>query len=75
MHQSVPEAGPRVLHLTQPVDGGVARVVRDLTTAQLAAGFRVTVALPDSPLAADLAALGAVVRHWEASRAPGPSLA
>ncbi|MET8976270.1 glycosyltransferase family 4 protein [Streptomyces sp. NPDC004539] len=74
MHQSVPEAGPRVLHLTQPVDGGVARVVRDLTTAQLAAGYRVTVALPDSPLAADLAALGAVVRRWEAARAPGPSL-
>ena len=75
MQQSVPEARPRVLHLTQPVDGGVARVVRDLTTAQLAAGFRVTVALPDSPLAAGLAALGADVRRWEAARAPGPSLA
>nr|WP_119612638.1 glycosyltransferase family 4 protein [Streptomyces acidiscabies] len=75
MHQSVPEAGPRVLHVTQPVDGGVARVVTDLTALQLAAGCHVTVALPDSPLAADLAALGAVVRRWEAARAPGPSLA
>lgn len=72
MHQSAP--GPRVLHLTQPVDGGVARVVTDLTVHQLAAGYHVTVALPDSPLAAELGALGAVVRRWEAARAPGAGL-
>ncbi|MFF7485681.1 glycosyltransferase family 4 protein [Streptomyces luteogriseus] len=75
MHLSPTASPPRVLHVTQPVDGGVARVVTDLAGAQLAAGLRVTVACPDSPLAARLAALGADVRHWAATRAPGPSLA
>ncbi|MFD4571280.1 glycosyltransferase [Streptomyces sp. NPDC058417] len=75
MHQPEPDVGPRVLHLTQPVDGGVARVVADLTRAQLAAGLRVTVACPDSPFAADLRSLGADVRPWAATRQPGPGLA
>ncbi|MET9867720.1 glycosyltransferase [Streptomyces sp. NPDC006386] len=74
MHLSPTDPSPRVLHVTQPVDGGVARVVTDLARAQLAAGLRVTVACPDSPLAARLAALGADVRHWAATRSPGPSL-
>ncbi|MEV3971226.1 glycosyltransferase [Streptomyces sp. NPDC050698] len=74
MHLSPTDPPPRVLHVTQPVDGGVARVVTDLAGAQLAAGLRVTVACPDSPLAARLADLGADVRHWAATRAPGPSL-
>ncbi|MHB9861618.1 glycosyltransferase [Streptomyces sp. YIM S03343] len=66
--------GPRVLHITQPVDGGVARVVTDLARAQLAAGLDVTVACPEGALAAELRALGAPVRLWQATRAPGPSL-
>ncbi|MFG3099457.1 glycosyltransferase [Streptomyces sp. NPDC048182] len=66
---------PRVLHVTQPVDGGVARVVADLARAQLAAGLRVSVACPDGPLAAGLRSLGADVRHWPATRAPGPAVA
>ncbi|RZU24809.1 glycosyltransferase involved in cell wall biosynthesis [Streptomyces sp. BK239] len=74
MHQPEPDFAPRVLHLTQPVDGGVARVVTDLARAQLAAGMRVTVACPESGLARDLRSLGADVRRWEATRAPGPSL-
>ncbi|WP_460065816.1 glycosyltransferase [Streptomyces sp. YKOK-I1] len=74
MHQPEPDVGTRVLHLTQPVDGGVARVVTDLTRAQLAAGLHVTVACPDSPFADGLRALGAQVRRWEATRSPGPSL-
>ncbi|MFF5855738.1 glycosyltransferase [Streptomyces sp. NPDC012751] len=74
MHQSAPAFRPRVLHLAQPVDGGVARVVRDLARAQLAAGLRVTVACPDGTLAADLRAPGADVRHWRAGRSPGPGL-
>ncbi|BCL20565.1 glycosyltransferase [Streptomyces tuirus] len=74
MHLSPTAPPPRVLHITQPVDGGVARVVTDLAGAQLAAGLHVTVACPDSPLAARLADLGAHVRHWAATRAPGPSL-
>ncbi|MFD9318192.1 glycosyltransferase [Streptomyces sp. NPDC060053] len=74
MHQPEPDAGTRVLHLTQPVDGGVARVVTDLTRAQLAAGLHVTVACPTGRLAGDLRSLGADVRQWAATRSPGPSL-
>ncbi|MDQ0581106.1 glycosyltransferase [Streptomyces rishiriensis] len=73
MHQPEPD-GTRVLHLTQPVDGGVARVVTDLTRAQLAAGLHVTVACPAGRLAEGLRSLGADVRHWAATRSPGPSL-
>ncbi|MGW1268916.1 glycosyltransferase [Streptomyces sp. NPDC002491] len=74
MHQPEPDAGPRVLHLTQPVEGGVARVVTDLTRAQLAAGLHVTVACPAGGLAGELRSLGARTRHWAATRSPGPSL-
>ncbi|CAL9460873.1 glycosyltransferase [Streptomyces sp. enrichment culture] len=65
---------PRVLHVTQPVDGGVARVVTDLTRAQLAAGLRVAVACPEGGLADRLRALRADVRPWAATRSPGPAL-
>ncbi|MEU6356321.1 glycosyltransferase [Streptomyces sp. NPDC047072] len=75
MHQSATGLRPRVLHLTQPVDGGVARVVTDLARAQLAAGLHVTVGCPDGPLAPALRALGAEVRPWQATRLPGPALA
>ncbi|WP_217142741.1 glycosyltransferase [Streptomyces sp. AC627_RSS907] len=65
---------PRVLHVTQPVDGGVARVVTDLVREQLRHGLDVTAVCPDSALTARLRALGAQVRHWQATRSPGPSL-
>lgn len=74
MHLPPTDSRPRVLHVTQPVDGGVARVVSDLTRAQLAAGLRVAVACPEGGLAAGLRALGADVRHWPATRSPGPAL-
>ncbi|WP_225821425.1 glycosyltransferase [Streptomyces naphthomycinicus] len=74
MHQSAPALRPRVLHLAQPVDGGVARVVLDLARAQLAAGLRVTVACPGGALSASLRTSGADVRHWHAGRSPGPGL-
>ncbi|MFJ4198325.1 glycosyltransferase [Streptomyces sviceus] len=74
MQQSANDPRPRVLHLTQPVDGGVARVVTDLVRAQVFAGLHVTVACPDSPLTAGLRDLGADVRRWEATRSPGPAL-
>ncbi|MDX5566324.1 glycosyltransferase [Streptomyces sp. ID05-04B] len=74
MHQPEPDAGPRVLHLTQPVEGGVAQVVTDLARAQLAAGLHVTVACPDGGLAGELRSLGARTRRWAATRSPGPSL-
>ncbi|GAB2458103.1 glycosyltransferase [Streptomyces incanus] len=65
---------PRVLHLTQPVDGGVARVVTDLVRTQVADGLDVTAVCPDSTLALHLRALGAQVRNWPSTRSPGPSL-
>jgi glycosyltransferase involved in cell wall biosynthesis len=62
--------------VTQPVDGGVARVVTDLIRTQLAAGTRVTLACPDgNDFAREVRALGADVRPWHATRAPGPQLA
>jgi hypothetical protein len=75
MHQPT-DPPPRVLHVTQPVDGGVARVVADLVGAQLATGTRVTVACPDGHgFTREVRALGADVRPWHATRAPGPQLA
>ncbi|MFE9681737.1 glycosyltransferase [Streptomyces sp. NPDC006285] len=76
MHLSPSGPRPRVLHVSQPVDGGVARVVTDLVRAQLAVGAEVTVACPESGgLAAAAEVLGAGVRHWRAGRSPGPGLA
>ncbi|WP_326582728.1 glycosyltransferase [Streptomyces sp. NBC_00481] len=74
MQLSPSDPPSRVLHLTQPVDGGVARVVTDLVRAQLAEGLHATVACPDGPLAPELRSLGADVRHWAATRSPGPAL-
>ncbi|MEU7738128.1 glycosyltransferase [Streptomyces griseus] len=65
-----------VLHLVQPVDGGVARVVTDLVRAQAESGLRPVVACPPgSPLALGAAAAGAEVHGWSVTRAPGPRLA
>ncbi|MFV0135924.1 glycosyltransferase [Streptomyces sp. HMX87] len=75
MHLSATDPSLRVLHVTQPVDGGVARVVSDLTRAQLAAGLHVAVACPEGALAGTLRSLGADVRLWRAARSPTPSLA
>nr|WP_177213885.1 glycosyltransferase family 4 protein [Streptomyces radiopugnans] len=64
-----------VLHLSQPVDGGVARVVTDLVRAQTAAGTRAVVACPPGgALGRDAAAAGAEVADWPARREPGPGL-
>ncbi|MFD4261682.1 glycosyltransferase family 4 protein [Streptomyces sp. NPDC058534] len=65
---------PRVLHITQPVVGGVAHVVTDLVREQLAHGLDVTAVCPDSALTVRLRALGARVRGWQSTRSPGPSL-
>lgn len=71
-----PPLPARILHITQPTDGGVARVVTDLVRAQLAEGLHVTVACPDGggEFARTLRTLGAGVRPWRAARAPGPAL-
>ncbi|WP_338485265.1 glycosyltransferase [Streptomyces sp. SCSIO 75703] len=75
MRLSPPACRARVLHVTQPVDGGVARVVADLARDQVARGMRVEVACPESRLAAELRSLGARVHPWPATRSPGPALA
>ncbi|MEU9158321.1 glycosyltransferase [Streptomyces sp. NPDC048417] len=74
MHRSATDPRRRVLHLAQPVEGGVARVVLDLTKAQLTAGLRVTVACPGGELAEAARELGAEVRGWRADRSPGAGL-
>ncbi|MEU9129744.1 glycosyltransferase [Kitasatospora sp. NPDC048540] len=62
-----------ILHISQPVDGGVARVVVDLARGQCEAGCRVLVACPPGGrLAAEAAAVGAEVLDWPAGRSPGP---
>lgn len=66
---------PTVLHLVQPVDGGVARVVVDLVRAQTAAGLRAVVGCPPGGFLAGAARdAGAQVLSWRAGRAPGPGL-
>ncbi|WP_328926141.1 glycosyltransferase family 4 protein [Streptomyces sp. NBC_00190] len=64
-----------VLHLAQPVDGGVARVVADLVRAQTRAGLRAVVGCPPGGTLAETAReAGAEVLTWHAGRAPGPGL-
>ncbi|MFF3215289.1 glycosyltransferase [Streptomyces sp. NPDC002886] len=71
-----PSRPPVVLHLVQPVEGGVARVVVDLVRAQSAAGLRTFVGCPRGGQLADAAReAGAEVLTWRAGRAPGPGLA
>ncbi|MFJ1750038.1 glycosyltransferase [Streptomyces sp. NPDC088116] len=63
--------GFTVLHLVQPVDGGVARVVTGLVAAQVESGVRSVVACPDhGPLAGAAARQGAEVHVWRATRDP-----
>ncbi|AUY49328.1 glycosyltransferase [Streptomyces sp. CB01881] len=65
-----------ILHISQPVDGGVARVVVDLVRGQREAGHRVLVACPrGGRLAGEAAAVGALVHDWPARRSPGPATA
>ncbi|WP_236246279.1 glycosyltransferase [Streptomyces sp. CC210A] len=63
------------LHVVQPGDGGVARVVTDVVGAHVARGMRVAVACPPgTPLAAAARARGAEVYPWRAGRDPGPGV-
>ncbi|HWH13351.1 MAG TPA: glycosyltransferase, partial [Miltoncostaeaceae bacterium] len=69
-------ARPRVLHVSQPVEAGVAVVVHQLAADQVAAGWEVAVACPPGgPLAGWVAAAGARHLPWPATRQPGPSTA
>ena len=64
-----------VLHVSQPVEAGVANVVRGLVEHQRGAGLRVSVACPEGPLATSVRESGAAHHAWTASRDPGPSIA
>jgi glycosyltransferase involved in cell wall biosynthesis len=62
-----------ILHVSQPVDGGVARCIADLVADQIARGWRVTVACPDGgPLPPEVSSRGANHEVWPARRNPGP---
>ncbi|WP_374754122.1 glycosyltransferase [Streptomyces sp. SM12] len=60
-----------VLHIAQPADGGVARVVTDLVRAQRAEGLRPVVLCPPDGLGEAAEAAGATVCPWSAAREPG----
>lgn len=63
-----------VLHVSQPVEGGVARYVRDLVTDQVRRGWIVAVASPPGgTLPRAVKETGAVHVPWIAARAPGPT--
>ncbi|MCF6467023.1 glycosyltransferase family 4 protein [Nonomuraea sp. MG754425] len=65
---------PSVLHVTQPVDGGVGAYVAGAVADQARRGWRVAVACPRTgPLSGTLDRLGVPWLEWEAGRAPGPS--
>ena len=64
-----------ILHIAQPGEAGVARVVADLTARQCAGGDRVVVACPGTgTLARTAERCGARVLPWDAARSPGPAL-
>ncbi|WP_081639806.1 glycosyltransferase [Actinomadura flavalba] len=63
----------RVLHVAQPVDGGVARYVRAVVRDQRARGWEVAVACPrEGALGGWLRRDGVTHLPWEAGRAPSP---
>ncbi|MFC4010141.1 glycosyltransferase [Nonomuraea purpurea] len=63
---------PSVLHVTQPVDGGVGAYVATAAADQARRGWRVAVACPRTgPLADELERLGVPRLDWTAGRAPG----
>lgn len=66
---------PAVLHVAQPVDGGVARYVVAAATDQIQRGWTVTVACPATGwLPQELDRLGIARVEWNARRAPGPTV-
>lgn len=66
---------PAILHISQPVEGGVGRCVRELVADQLERGWAVTVASPRGDLEDAVRGLGAAHVSWPAGRAPGPATA
>ncbi|WP_376770888.1 glycosyltransferase family 4 protein [Streptomyces lonarensis] len=78
MHTPRAATHPRqltVLHIAQPSDGGVARVVTDLVRAQRADGLRPVVLCPPDGLGEAAEEAGATVCAWSAAREPGARVA
>ncbi|WP_394621433.1 glycosyltransferase [Lentzea sp. JNUCC 0626] len=66
----------KVVHVTQPVEAGVAAVVLDLARAQKQRGWDVSIACPPTgwlPRQAEKA--GIPLHPWHATRTPGPNTA
>lgn len=62
--------GPRVLHVAQPEEGGVAGYVADLLTDQAAHGLDVALASPRDLVPPAAADAGAAWHRWPAGRLP-----
>ena len=66
---------PTVLHVTQPVSGGVGSYVAAAVADQQSRGWNVVVACPDGgTLPARLITAGIDWREWSARRAPGAAI-
>lgn len=66
----------KVVHVTQPVEAGVAVVVLELATAQRRRGWDVRIACPATGwLPEEAAKAGIPVHPWQATRSPGPRTA
>jgi glycosyltransferase involved in cell wall biosynthesis len=63
----------KILHVSQPVDGGTATVVRQLAAGQAARGHHVMVACPEGELATWARDHGLDWQHLPLGRAPHPS--
>lgn len=68
---SAARLAPVVLHVSQPVEAGVAGVVSQLVSDQVARGWPVSVACPAGHLAARSESAGARWLAWDARRDPG----
>ncbi|HVB27552.1 MAG TPA: glycosyltransferase [Mycobacteriales bacterium] len=65
----------RVLHIAQPVDGGVAHVTVELAAAERDRGLDVVVASPPGWLAEECRRHSLAWQCWRATRSPGPTVA
>lgn len=64
----------KIMHVSQPVDAGVAAVVLTLLADQMSRGWSPMLACPPTgPLPQRAAALGVPVHPWPATRSPRPS--
>lgn len=64
----------RVLHVSQPVDAGVAAVALALAADQRARGWDARIACPRGELVDRAVAASVPVHRWEATRGPGRSV-